>query len=178
MDFEQLLIDHIKERLTGDDFNRELLPEIAEIYKESIINQSSRQQDPSGKAWARLQDEPYKTLKSKELRNTKADLHYVSIGGQRKAGARQDGAFEVMDYTIENGSVLFNFGGADSDQISTYMNAHNTGTGRMPQRRWVPDREDGESPVQQENIRKVADLTEKFLGKEVTIQGAQIIVNV
>jgi hypothetical protein len=167
---EELIVEHIKLRMSGGEFDSQLLPEIADVYKESIIEQTKNQQDPSGKGWKELSTK-YAKYKNNKVNKTEADLRFKFYGSD-------EGAFEVFDYSIEDDNVKFGF--ADGEGYMTdYMQAHNEGTGNnLPQRRFIPDDNDAESNVQKINLEKVAKLTAEFLNASTDIEGGQIIINV
>jgi hypothetical protein len=167
---EELIIEHIKIRMSGGEFDSQLLPKIAEVYKESIIEQTKNQQDPSGKGWKELSTK-YAKYKNNKVSKTEADLRFKFYGSDQ-------GAFEVFDYSIEGDNVKFGFADG-AGEMTDYMQAHNDGTGNnLPQRRFIPDDNDAESNVQKINLEEVARLTAEFLNASTDIEGGQIIINV
>jgi hypothetical protein len=164
---EEKIVQHIKLRMSGVEFDSELLPEIADVFKNSIIKQTENQQDPSGQGWKSLSTK-YAKYKKSEVDKTDADLRFKFYGADV-------GAFNIFDYSIEDDSVMFGF----DEDITPYMQAHNDGEGNnLPQRRFIPEETDIDSPVQKKNLEQVARLTAEFLNTSTDVEGGEIIIDI
>lgn len=164
---EEKIVQHIKLRMSGNEFDSDLLPRIADVFKDSIIKQTKNQQDPSGEGWRSLSTK-YAKYKKNKVGKTDADLRFKFYGSDV-------GAFNIFDYSIEDDNVMFGF----DNNITPYMQAHNDGEGNnLPQRRFIPDDTDIDSPVQKKNLEKVAKLTAEFLNTSTDVEGGEIIINI
>lgn len=172
MSLAQQIMGEIKEKLSNQQFQNDFIEPVAELFIESGRELSREGKDATGKSFTDLSKE-YKAKKYNKIGTSIANLHYGSMGASKNEPSRvsrgaSKGAWDVIDYTATKQSIDINFGGYTT--ISNYMEDHQTGTDRLPQRKWVPDTEqDMQSPPQQVNLQEMSKLLGEYLDLNLVI---------
>ena len=161
----QILTDDLASKLGDSGFLNDALEFTRDVMVESIKDSSEYGYSADGSFWDELSDSHAK----RKGGDYTADLRfkfYSTVGAMDNlyASVQSDNTFE------------FEFG---DDKMNAYMEAHqyglSNGRSRMPERRWAPNEADLESPMQQENLKKIESFITEYLNESSTVQGAQII---
>lgn len=172
MSLAQQIMTEIKEKLSNQQFQNDFIEPVAELFIESGRELSKEGRDATGRSFTDLSDN-YKAKKYKKIGTSIANLHYGSMGASKNEPSRvsrgaSKGAWDVIDYTATRQAIDINFGGYTT--ISDYMEDHQAGTSRLPQRKWVPETEqDLQSPPQQVNLQAMSRLLGDYLNLNLVI---------
>tara|TARA_Y100001937_G_scaffold115641_1_gene166679 strand:+ start:794 stop:1360 length:567 start_codon:yes stop_codon:yes gene_type:complete len=180
MSFGKVISDVLKSRFEEGDFRDLVLEPVADIYLDSFKILSKRGVDATGSPFRGLVPK-YAREKLKKVSTSKADLHYGAAGADKNTPSRvsrgaTQGAFEVIDYTVETASNKFVFNFSNNRTITDYMKNHQSGgthTGRknLPKRKWFPEPNDLSSPPQQQNIAEISKLIARHLESDPKVKG-------
>ena len=161
----QILTDDLASKLNDSGFLNDALEFTSDVFVQSVKDLSEQGFSADGTPWEDLGDSHAR----RKGGDYTADLRfkfYSTVGAMDNlyASVQSDNSFE------------FEFG---DDKMNAYMEAHqyglSNGRSRMPERRWAPNEADLESPMQQENLKKIESFITEYLNESSTVQGAQII---